>query len=688
MNIFYITLIMVLYSFAWSIIFNYKAIESLFVTTLLTIMAIYILTYLFGLSITEYIIISFVCVFFCGSISYAIINRTFRTSFKTFFNSPALLIFILCVFGYAIVMKDAKPISHDDYKFWAFAPKAILKFNGFNVQNRINISSQTFGLPVYYAFITFLTGFSFDVMLTAKWILVWIFLLLPFANHKYKKSLNVFLYAFIIYLVIITDEYMHQYLHSDIVIYSLWAGTVGFYFTNKNSKAKDIVILSGLLFMPQIKQYFGFFITIFTMTFIAFDKLYNRKGKFKKKDIYISIISIIFLLFNLIMIEFVDKRMTKVVGSFMPFQYLPGQIVKRVPWCNLWVQFIKVVKSPFGILMCCMTIILIITGIILLYKNRRKIAITSFIVSLVIFILVLLSIHIRYINGDIYYCLDYNSKLLLWIVPYHLLNLSYLNLPLPYLVLSFLVVSLFFIFLFDKKQKKYFLLFVLVYIFQCLFIIGAIILYFAKSNHESFIMGGMALERYFGVVIYFPIFLFIMYCLGGLCNNNKLKFEVGRILTIIVLVILLFQPEKDMIYKSKEKVINIYHENILKEEKNADIIIGNSKQDEKICIIYDIRNYYYNDDQISNIGIYLQYFSMISTNYFVVLDIRNDVNSQIENLGLFLKENNIDKVLFRNGGAEFNEKFKDLFINFDEVNGTQLYNIIWVNGKPKLKRVS
>ena len=387
MEFIYFALLLLAASLSLTLIFGFKSLESLFITLFSSIMTVYILTYIFALSIAVYIACALIAAGLIFAVIYSIKKKRFADGIKTYFNSPALWILLACSAFYAIMMNGAQPVGHDDFSFWAYTPKVMLKFDGFTLGDRLTSSGQTYGLPVYYSFVSFVTGFKYDVLLVAEWVLVWICLLLPFAKYKVRDTGRVALYAFIIFAIILSDFRMHQYLYSDIAVFSIFAGLVGYFYTHRESKARKSILFSGLLFMPHVKEWFGLFLTIFVLMFMVMDELYQGKGKIKKDSATFLVINFIVLIFSYLLYMLTERTMSHKSEKFYSFKYLPNTFNAKEPWCNLWSRLMTFVKSPEGIAVLFIAIVLVVLGVVFIYKKRRKLAAASIVAGILSFAL-------------------------------------------------------------------------------------------------------------------------------------------------------------------------------------------------------------------------------------------------------------------------------------------------------------
>lgn len=515
-------------------------------------------------------------------------------------------------------------------------------------------------------------------MLSGKWLLCWVCLLLPFAKHDFKKTPIVLIYSFVVYAIVISIKYSYQYLYSDIAVYCLWTCLIGYYYTNKKSKARDIVLISGLLFLPQIKAYFGIILTIYILMIIIFDKLYYGKGKLNKSDKIFIGISGTSLAINLVIITILQKSMNLKEGDYTPFQYTESQNFVREKWCNMWDCFISTLKSPVGLLLGVMIACLLIVGVILFYKKYKKLAIFSILTAFLLGLVILLMIYLS---------LDDNSLLLLKKIPQHIVNLNYLNISMPNLIVGMVVIGFIsYFFLLNKKDREYFFFLILILIAQCLAMYFIILLNFARKNSEEFILYGTALVRYLGVSVHFFIFLIPMIFLNKKDIWNKLDSKHRALIAglALIFIIMNFFPLPLTIYKQKLDNFSVYSIAFSGIETNNITITEKTEEDDRVCVIYDIREYYKRPGYVDRI---LRYYTMISEDYYIKLDSEADSHQQINSLGNFILENEIDKVFYKWGGDDFDYAFKDLFLNPKDVIGDQVYDIVWVNNNLKLVRI-
>ena len=688
MEFIYFALFLVLVSLSLTLIFGFKSLESLFIALFSSVMTVFVLTYLFNLSAAVYVTCIFSAIFFIISVIYSIRKRHFIDDLKSYFNSPALWILFACTVLYAFLIQGGEPVGQDDLNFWAYTPKIILKFNGFVMGERITSGGQTYGLPVYYAFVSFITGFKYDVLLVAEWMLVWICLLLPFAKYKAKDILRISLYAFIAFAIILSDFRMHQYLYSDIAVFSIFAGLVGYFYTHRDSKARKAVILSGLFFMPHVKEWFGLFLTVFVLMFIVLDELYHGKGRIKKNSAVFLIINIVIFVFSFLLHKLTEKHMAYKAGGYHSYKYLPDTFAARQPWCNLWSRLMTYVRSPEGIIVFLAALALMVLGVIFIYKKRKKLAAVSIFAGILSFALFIIMIHVTIKDATLYYCLDYNSLLLLRVIPYHISHLKYLNIPFWVLVsvLGAICIATY-VFLLKKEQRKYFLFFTALFLLQSLFVYSAIVLDFAKKNMEGFILSGTALVRYLGVIVYFPLFLIPIYLIGKekLWARINKKIVVALALAAVIVLSVFTAPNPMKIRKMRDDNLTAYQSYIQPYEGLGDLVANNKGVQDKVCIILDEREANAN---YSNVEVYLRYFTVISYDYMIVLDSTREIDTQMQNLADFISANKITKVLYKWADDDFNQAFRDLFINPDEINGDCILEVTWAGDSLKLKAIA
>jgi hypothetical protein len=688
MEFIYFVLLLAALSLSLTFLFGFKSLESLFIALFSSVMMVYILTYLIALSIAVYITCALITAGFIFSIIYSIRKKRFIEDIKTYFNSPALWLLFVCSVFYAIVISGAQPIGNDDFNFWAYTPKAILKFDGFALGDRLSSGGQTYGLPIYYAFVSFITGFKFDVLLVAEWLFVWICLLLPFAKYKARDTGRVAVYAFIIFAIILSDYRMHQYLYSDIAVFSIFAGVVGYFYTHRESKARKAVIISGLFFMPHVKEWFGLFLTIFVLMFMVLDGLYRGKGKIKKDSAVFLIINCIIFVFSFSLYKLSEKIITQKSGEYYSFKYLPNTSNQTQPWCNLWSRLMTFIKSPEGILVFFAALILLVIGIIFIYKKRKKLAIASICAGIVCFALFIVMIHVTIKNGTLYYCLDYNSLLLLRVVPYHISHLKYLDIPFWHLVSAIAVLcAATYIFLLKKEQRKYFLLFIAVFLLQSLFVYSAIVIDFAKKNVEGFILSGTALVRYLGVIVYFPLFLIPIYLIGkeGLWKKVNKKIIAVFMLASIILISVFTAPNPMKIQQMRLDNLEAYEKSLQPYERLGSLVEDKKEKQDKVCIIFDLRE---ENASYSSVRVHMKYFTMISYDYMVTLDSTREQDAQIQKLADFISANEITKVLYKWVDDDFNQAFSELFINPDDINGDCICEVAWEGDSLKLRAIA
>ena len=231
------------------------------------------------------------------------------------------------------------------------------------------------------------------------------------------------------------------------------------------------------------------------------------------------------------------------------------------------------------------------------------------------------------------------------------------------------------------------MIFVSIFLLQSLFIYSVVVLDFAKKNIEAFVLSGTALVRYLGVIVYFPLFLIPIYLIGkkGIWNSvNK------KILAILVLVVVsltsIFTITNPV--KMQEKLdynLDAYEQSLLTYEKMGELIDDNRKEQDKVCILYDVRE---KNARYSSITIHMRYFTLVSFDYMVTLDSSREQDVQIQKLADFISANKMTKVVYRWADDDFNKAFSDLFANPDEIDGNCICEVTWVGDNLKLKAIA
>ena len=513
--------IILLMSFAFFAVFKFKPMEAIAISISSVITILLIVTLIFALSVATYIITALSVIFVLYSLIILIKEKTLFISIKEFVFNPAFLVFMALLAVYSVMVYDNHVYSSDDFSYWGLASKAFLINDGFKVQYGIIKQGQTNAMPIFNAFITFLSGYKESYLFIGMWMVYWTFLLLPISSLKWNKWKTIAVYVFLVYsLLMFTSHYVRPNLYNDIMLAVISGGLVAYYYSDKNiSKHIWVVILLGIIILPHIKYFTGlaFAYFVFILYFLNNEKLGKIKSDKRKR--------IIFIVFALAPLT------SHLLQSLIRPQYISAHTFTAAAhsWCWPGKSIAAALVSYIGVSL--LVLIAALCVIILFAHRKRKKKLKLYLISAV-------SLLFLALLGFVYFKLDTGSKHL---INAYIKNLAALTINEIYLykiigVLLVLNGLIYYIFIEEKYKKKYIRVSIAFILLGLIYCVGMLATYSRFSEAEA--LASASLNRYISSYVVFVLMAAIgVMSARGLFPEKKKKALAGIVLLYTVIAV-------------------------------------------------------------------------------------------------------------------------------------------------------
>ena len=378
-------LLIIIFSISISLILKYNAIESLFLSLTAIIILLMVLIYFFEVSVAIIIMLIIMGLSAILSIILSIRDKSFLQGLTSYFNNPALVVFLLSVSFYSFIMYDKHLFVWDDYSHWGLAVKAIMEFGGYDIAPKI-LGDQTLGMPVLNVFITKIAGPKEGYMFCGMWFVYWASLLLPVSGLKWRRYKTIVFYSIVIYsvLMLLTHSYKPN-LYNDAMLSIISGSLAGYYFLFKNrTKNYKWILLSGLILLVHIKRVVGLFFAIVVLSIYIYEYVADKQKRNRQNLAYI-IISSVSIALSFVLYKIVLARYKIVVQT------------KGVSWCDPIGSILSAVKSPIGIGLLLLFAALCVLAFIQ-FKKKRKLPLLN-ISALASFVLFCMYLFIKLDGG-------------------------------------------------------------------------------------------------------------------------------------------------------------------------------------------------------------------------------------------------------------------------------------------------
>jgi|GEM_PF-2197300 len=387
MNFFIPIIVILLFTYAFSLLLKIKFNASLFITTCFIILWCFLFVFL---NILHIGIILFAIIAILSAVAitlYLMIKKQYKTHITGYFLRPGLAVFLFIVAFLFAILSDTYLYGWDDYSHWALAVRAFYLFDG--LQAMEVLAPQTMGTPLFNTFFVSLSNYQEGYILCSQQLFIWVCALLPLSNVKWKDYKRMIIYLLIMYALLSHEMHYALSLGNDITLSVVTGGLLGYYFWSENKTSTEtlFVMFAGLFLLPHMKRVTGIIFAVFVATLIVYD-LYKKKRLINQKSAS--------LIFSALIATPVASYAIQHVITHLDIQNATPTVNLSDWWNQAFIQTINAIKSPLGI---AFSILLLISFGLLVYAIIKRTRLRWYLSACAVFSIGLAANIFRYLDG-------------------------------------------------------------------------------------------------------------------------------------------------------------------------------------------------------------------------------------------------------------------------------------------------
>ncbi len=200
--------------------------------------------------------------------------------------SPVCVVVILLYLFWLVFLWNDFIQHIDELHHWAAGVKYMLEKDAMPTGSDFlaGPGNYAWATTLFHLFFQKFTGYNEQSMYVSAALLTWIGFLLPLSNYKWKDWKKILLYVAIFYIGLYSlYSYGTKSLYVDVPV-AAWAGGLASWWTKRNKKKTDYLIIgSGLIMLHYFKASAGLLMALFVLIFVlAYSCAVEKRYLYKK----------------------------------------------------------------------------------------------------------------------------------------------------------------------------------------------------------------------------------------------------------------------------------------------------------------------------------------------------------------------------------------------------------------------